>query len=98
MTGLVAIVVAGAFASVGTAETCPIDVERSTLTVSVYKSGPFAAFADNHIIRAPIARGHVTDAGTLSVEVAIRAADLMVLDPALPASKRAEVALRMQGR
>ena len=33
-----------------------IDVELSTLTVHVYKTGLFSAFADNHVIRAPIAR------------------------------------------
>ena len=28
-----------------------IDLERSTLTVHVFKAGLFSAFADNHVIR-----------------------------------------------
>ncbi len=98
-TRVAVIVVASAFIGVGVeAETRPIDVERSTLTVSVYKSGLFSAFADNHVIRAPISNGHVTDDRKLGVEVAVHASDLMVLDPSLPADKRAEVAVRMHGK
>ena len=98
LTRVAMIVVTGVVAGVGVhAETRPIDVEHSTLTVSVYKSGVFSAFADNHVIRAPIASGHVTDDGKLGVEVAIHASDLMVLDPSLSAEKRAEVAVRMRG-
>ena len=43
------------------AETHQIDTERSKLTVHVYKSGLFSAFADNHIIQAPIASGSLSD-------------------------------------
>jgi hypothetical protein len=34
-----------------------IDAEHSVITVHVFKSGLFSAFADNHEIRAPISRG-----------------------------------------
>ncbi len=79
------------------AEVRPIDGGRSTLTVFAYKSGLFSAFADDHTIRAPIARGSISDSGTLSVEIAVRSADMTVLDPNLSASKRAEVQTRMVG-
>jgi polyisoprenoid-binding protein YceI len=39
------------------AENRPIDTERSTLTVLVSKSGLFSAFADNHVISAPLLVG-----------------------------------------
>ena len=98
-TRVAVIVVASAFTGVGVeAETRPIDVERSTLTVSVYKSGLFSAFADNHVIRAPIANGHVTDDRKLGAELAVHASDLAVIDPSLAVEKRAEVAVRMHSK
>ena len=74
-----------------------IDVELSTLTVHVYKAGLFSAFADNHVIRAPIVSGRITDEGTLTVELTVKAAQMTVLDPTLSADKRAEVQARMHG-
>ena len=94
-----AVAVATALAGIAVqADTRAIDVERSTLTVSVYKSGLFSALADNHVIRAPIANGHVTDDGKLGVEVTVHSSSLNVLDPSLAAEKRAEVAVRMHGQ
>ena len=83
--------------SVPGAETRPIDVEHSTLTVFVYKSGLFSAFADDHVIRAPIASGSVSPDAPLSVEISVRSASLEVLDPKLAADKRADVQARMLG-
>lgn len=79
------------------AQSRAIDAQRSTLTVFAYKSGLFSAFADDHIIRAPIAGGSISDTGTLAVEIKVRSADLVALDPNLSASKRAEVQARMVG-
>jgi len=79
------------------AETRPLDLERSTLTLFVFKSGLFSAFADNHTIRAPLAKGTISADPPLSVETTVRSADLRVLDPDLSASKRAEVQARMLG-
>jgi len=79
------------------AETRPIDVENSTLTVFVYKSGLFSAFAHNHIIRAPIASGSISNGPPLGIEVAVRSADLRVLDPDLSPDRRADVQARMVG-
>jgi polyisoprenoid-binding protein YceI len=79
---------------VATAERA-IDLERSTLTVHVAKSGLFSAFADNHTIRAPLASGTLSNETPRSVQISIRSADLKVLDPDLDAKKRAEVQTRM---
>ncbi len=79
------------------AQSKPIATDRSTLTVFAYKSGLFSAFADDHIVRAPIAAGTISDAAPLSVEITVRSADLVVLDPALSPDKRAEVQERMRG-
>jgi polyisoprenoid-binding protein YceI len=76
----------------------PIDVEHSTLTVLVYKSGLFSAFADDHVIRAPIASGSISADAPPAVDVSVRSANLKVLDPKLAADKRAEVQARMLGR
>ena len=92
----VALVTAAAMASVR-AESRPIDADRSTLTVFVYKSGLFSAFADDHIIRAPIASGSISDDPPRAVEVVVRSARLEVLDPKLAADKRSEVQTRMLG-
>jgi len=79
------------------AEPRPIDTERSTLTVFVYKSGLFSAFADDHIIQAPIASGSISAAAPLAVEISVRSASLKALDPKLSADKRADVQTRMVG-
>ena len=79
------------------AEPRPIDTERSTMTVFVYKSGLFSAFADDHIIQAPIAGGSISADAPLAVEVRVQAAALKALDPKLSADKRAEVQTRMLG-
>jgi hypothetical protein len=60
------------------AERRPIDVSLSRLTVHGFKSGLFSAFADNHVVRAPIARGILSDD---AVEIGIRVPELTVLDP-----------------
>jgi len=79
------------------ADTRPIDAEHSTMTVLVYKSGLFSAFADDHVIRAPIAAGSISPEGQLAVEIKVKSASLTVLDPNLSADKRAEVQTRMLG-
>ncbi len=77
------------------AQSRPIDAERSTLTVFVYKSGLFSAFADDHVIRARIASGSVSPDAPLGVEVSVRSADLVVLDPGLSVGKRGDVQAAM---
>lgn len=87
----------GGFSRTVFAESRQIDTERSKLTVYVYKSGLFSAFADDHIIDAPIGRGTLSDAAPLSVSLEVPAASLRVRDPKLSADKRAEVQTRMVG-
>lgn len=79
------------------ADSRPFDVERSAVTVHAYKSGLFSVFADNHVIRAPIASGRVSEEGTLAVELVVNAVQMTVIDPTLPVDKRAEVQARMRG-
>jgi polyisoprenoid-binding protein YceI len=78
-------------------ETLRIDTEHSTLTVLVYKTGLFSAFADDHVIRAPIAGGSVSVDAPSAVQLSVRSASLTVLDPGLAPAKRAEVQARMLG-
>jgi len=78
------------------AQTRPIDSQRSFITVRVFKSGLFSAFADNHEIRAPIASGSIDEAGQ-RVEVMVDSRKLVVLDPNLPANKKQQVRDRMLG-
>jgi hypothetical protein len=92
-----AVVVVMAAAAAPAAQSRPVDVERSTLTVYVYKSGLFSAFADDHVINAPIVGGTLSEVAPLSVAIEVRAADLRVQDPSLSASKRTEVQTRMVG-
>ncbi|OLE83768.1 MAG: hypothetical protein AUF76_05540 [Acidobacteria bacterium 13_1_20CM_2_65_9] len=91
-----AILIVATTAALG-ADSSPIDTERSTLTVFVYKSGLFSAFADDHIIRAPIASGSISTEAPLSVQVTVRSGTLKALDPKLAADKRADVQARMLG-
>ena len=94
LVGAGAVLVAAA--ARGQVETRPIDTSNSSLTVLVYKSGLFSAFADDHVIRAPLAGGSVSEASSPRVELAVRAADLKVLDPGLSAERRGEVQTRQQ--
>lgn len=91
----VAVLFAQALATVVT-DAGPIDVGQSKLTVFVYKSGLFSAFADNHVISAPIASGTIATT-TPAVEIVVNAADLVPLDPNLDPAKRTEVRTRMLG-
>jgi len=73
----------------------PIDVRKSKLTVFVYKAGLFSAFADNHVIGAPIASGMITTTPAPAIELVVNAAELVPLDPDLDPAKRDEVRTRM---
>ena len=68
-----------------------IDPAASTLTVKVWKSGLFSAFAHNHEISAPITSGAVSDGDQARVKFVVNARAMKVLDPEASASTRAEV-------
>ena len=66
------------------------------MTVHVFKSGVFSAFADNHEIRAPISGG-LLDEAERRVEIVVDSRKLVVLDPNLPPEKLQQVQERMLG-
>ena len=84
-----------ALPAAGSAEERLIDTERSRITVRVFKSGLFRAFADDHIIEAPLAEGSVDDPP--HVQIVIDTRRMRVLDPGLPKGDRQEVQTRMLG-
>lgn len=95
---LVATVVCGlGSAAPGSTEERLIDTERSTVTVRVFKTGLLRAFADDHIIQAPLAEGSLEDSETPHVQIVIDARRLRVLDPGLSTRDRQEVQTRMLG-
>jgi len=73
-----------------------IDAARSVLTVRVYKTGLFSAFAHDHDIRAPIQNG-VIDEDKNTVEFTVDARTLRVLDPEASEKDRAEIQSTMLG-
>ncbi|MGH9499115.1 MAG: YceI family protein [Terriglobales bacterium] len=72
------------------AESSPVDIAHSTLTIRVFKNGLFSGFAHNHEISAPLSFGTV-DPTALSVEIHFDARKLTVLDPDTSAGDRAKV-------
>ncbi len=74
------------------AETTPktIDTEKSVMTVRVFKSGLFSAFAHEHEISAPIQQGSFTEDNP-SVELAVDARQMRVMDKDVSAKDRAEI-------
>jgi len=85
------------FAARVSAQRRAIDTQRSTITVRVFKSGLFSAFADNHIIEAHLADGSVDDSATPHVEIVVEAQRMRVLDPGLSPKDRENVQARMLG-
>jgi polyisoprenoid-binding protein YceI len=73
-----------------------IDVAKSVLTVRVYKTGLFSAFAHDHEIRAPFQKGTFNEQ-TPSVEFQVDARELKVLDPDGSDSERSQVQQTMLG-
>jgi hypothetical protein len=74
-----------------------IDTEHSTITVHVFKSGLFRAFADNHVIQAPLRDGFLDDGASPHVQIFVEAQRLRVLDPGLSPQDREQVQGRMLG-
>jgi polyisoprenoid-binding protein YceI len=68
-----------------------IDPAASRLTVRVWKTGLFSAFAHNHDISAPITSGTVSDGNKASVKFVVNARGMKVLDSEAAASTRAEI-------
>src|SRR5262245_3294674 len=79
------------------AEIRPIDLQKSSVTVFVYRSGLLSVLADNHTLRAPLATGTISETSPAAVRIAVNAVELSVLDPNLNAKDREEVRRRMVG-
>jgi polyisoprenoid-binding protein YceI len=78
------------------AATQDIDVEHSTLTIRVYKTGLFSAFAHDHEINAPIRQGGF-DEDKQTVDLNVDARTLRVVDPGVSASDRTQIQATMLG-
>jgi polyisoprenoid-binding protein YceI len=94
---IAAIAIALAFAGPASAQRHDIDVQRSTITIHVFKSGLFRAFADDHLIQTTLAQGFVDDSTMAHVDLVVDAERLRVLDPNLSAKDREQVQMRMLG-
>src|SRR6476660_685708 len=73
-----------------------IDISKSFLTVRVYKTGLFSAFAHDHEIRAPFQKGTFNEQKP-SVEFRVDSRELKVLDPDGSDSERSQVQHTMLG-
>jgi len=74
-----------------------IDTPHSSITVHVYKTGFFSAFAHNHEIQAPIQTGEVKESDGPSVDLRVDARKMRVLDPEASQDTRAQIQKTMQG-
>jgi polyisoprenoid-binding protein YceI len=74
-----------------------INTKNSTLTIRVYKTGFFSAFAHNHEIRAPIVSGNADTSAHPSVELRVDTRALRVMDPDVSEKDRAEIQKTMLG-
>lgn len=73
-----------------------IDTRQSRITVYVFKTGAFSAFAHDHVIDAPITGGKV-DTLAHQVELHLNAAVLRVCDAKASEKDRAEIQETMLG-
>jgi len=78
------------------AATADMDAEHSSLTIRVYKTGLFSAFAHDHEINAPIRQGSF-DEQKQTVELNVDARTLRVVDPGVSDSERAQIQATMRG-
>jgi polyisoprenoid-binding protein YceI len=73
-----------------------IDLDKSIMTVRVFKAGLFSAFGHEHEISAPIQQGSFTQSNP-SVELTVDARKLRVMDKDISDKDRAEVQQTMLG-
>jgi polyisoprenoid-binding protein YceI len=74
----------------------PIDAQKSVLTIRVFKTGFFSAFAHDHEINAPIDGGSFSE-DPASVELKVDARKLKVIDKDVSDNERDKVQKNMQG-
>ena len=73
-----------------------IDTKKSSITIRVFKSGLFSAFAHDHEIVAPISEGHFSE-GQPSVVLTVRSGELRVMDREVSEKDRATIQSTMLG-
>lgn len=81
---------ASLLAATSSAQQVAVDIDRSKLTVRVFKSGLFGGLAHDHEIAAPVKSGSI-DVRNQSVELHFDSRQMKVLDPDLQPDKRMEV-------
>ena len=72
------------------AQSAPVDVTQSKLTIHAFKAGLFSGFAHDHQIAAPVSRGTI-DQSALYVQLRFVTQSLKVLDPKASPSDRAQI-------
>src|SRR5713226_333037 len=82
--------------SAGAATRTDIDLQKSSMTVRVFKAGLFSAFGHEHEINAPIQQGSFTE-GNPWVELTVDARKLRVMDKDVSDKDRAEIQQTMLG-
>lgn len=83
-------------ATLASAQQHGIDVQRSAMTVRVYKAGLLSALGHDHEIGAPISAGWV-NASAREVELHVNASTLQVRDQNISDKDRAEIQSTMLG-
>jgi polyisoprenoid-binding protein YceI len=73
-----------------------IDAQRSVMMVRVFKSGMFSAFGHEHEISAPIKQGSLNE-NSRSVELAVDARQMKVMDKDVSEKDRSEIQETLQG-
>lgn len=89
-------ILAALSSSVAFAQTRGIDTAHSTMTVHVFKTGVFSAFAHNHDISAPISEGTV-DLNRRRVSLRVDATKLRILDRDASQGTREQIQKTMEG-
>jgi hypothetical protein len=79
------------------AQSKPIDLNKSSLTIRVFKSGVFSAFAHDHEIRAGIREGEIDSSAHPSVQLRVNSGKMGVLDPDISEDDRAKIQHTMLG-
>ena len=74
-----------------------IDSSKSTLTIRVFKSGVFSAFAHDHEIRAQIREGEIDSSAHPTVQLRVDSGKMRVLDPDISEDDRAKIQHTMVG-
>jgi polyisoprenoid-binding protein YceI len=92
----VAVVCAISLCGLASAQAVNIDAAKSTLTVRVFKTGFFSAFAHDHEVTAPIERGSFSESPA-SVQLSVNARNLQVVDKQSSPSEREKIQKVMLG-